>query len=87
MPIFGSSNSAANKDMMSKILANGDAIFWLSGKHCGEKKKLLVASNFFFFHNVFKRCMLLMRKMNIYWVKIYYIVEKGENVGYQDKKY
>ena len=27
MPILGSSNSAANKDMMSKILTNGDAIF------------------------------------------------------------
>ena len=27
MPIFGSSNSAANKDMMLKILTNGDTIF------------------------------------------------------------
>ena len=27
MPIFCSSNSAANKDMMSKILTNGDTIF------------------------------------------------------------
>ena len=27
MPILGSSNSAANKDMMSKILSNGDTIF------------------------------------------------------------
>ena len=27
MPIIGSSNSAANKDMMSKILTNGDTIF------------------------------------------------------------
>ena len=26
MPISGSSNSAANKDMMSKILTNGDTI-------------------------------------------------------------
>ena len=26
MPILGSSNSAANKDMMSKILINGDTI-------------------------------------------------------------
>ena len=37
MPILGSSNSAANKDMMSKILTNGDAIFWLSRKHCGTR--------------------------------------------------
>ena len=27
MPILGSSNSAANKDMMSKILTNGDNSF------------------------------------------------------------
>ena len=27
MPILGSSNSEANKDMLSKILTNGDAIF------------------------------------------------------------
>ena len=26
MPVFGSSNSAANKDMMSKIWTNGDTI-------------------------------------------------------------
>ena len=26
MPFFGTSNSAANKDMMSKIWANGDTI-------------------------------------------------------------
>ena len=26
-PILGSSNSAANKDMMPKILTNGDAVF------------------------------------------------------------
>ena len=27
IPILGSSNSAANTDMMSKILTNGDTIF------------------------------------------------------------
>ena len=27
MPILGSSTSAANKDMMSKIFMNGDTIF------------------------------------------------------------
>ena len=27
MPILGCSNSVANKDMMSKILTNGDTIF------------------------------------------------------------
>ena len=29
MPILGSSNSAANKDMMSNILTNGDILFIL----------------------------------------------------------
>ena len=28
MPILGSSNSAANKDIMSKIWTNGDANMW-----------------------------------------------------------
>ena len=27
LPMLGSSNSAANKDMMSKILTNGDTVF------------------------------------------------------------
>ena len=35
MPISGSSYSAANKDMMSKILTSGNTIFWLNRKHCG----------------------------------------------------
>ena len=34
MPILGSSNSVANKDMMSKIWTNGNTTFWLSRKHC-----------------------------------------------------
>ena len=33
MPILRSSNSAANKDMMSKIWTNGDTIIRLSRKH------------------------------------------------------
>ena len=37
MPILGSSNSARNKDMVSKILINRDTIFWLSRKHCGKR--------------------------------------------------
>ena len=60
MPIFGSSNSAGNKDMMSKIIMDKWGYhYWLSRKHCGKKilweeKKWLVMSNFFFSHNVFK---------------------------------
>ena len=41
MPILGSSNSAANKDMMSKILTNGDTIFLI-------ELKTLFMSNFSF---------------------------------------
>ena len=29
MPVLGLSNSAANKNMMSKNLANGHTVFWL----------------------------------------------------------
>ena len=38
MPIFGSSNSAANKDMMAKMLTNGYIIICLSRKHCGKRR-------------------------------------------------
>ena len=60
LPILGCSNSAGNKGMISKILINGDTIFWLSKETLWEKKKLLVTSNFFFSHNSFKSCLLLM---------------------------
>ena len=60
MPILGSSNSAANKNRMSKIWKTG----W-------EKEKLLVMSNFFFSHNVFKSCLLLMAlKMSTYGERV-----------------
>ena len=38
MPILGSSNSTANKDMMSNVWTNGDTIIWLSGKPCGKRR-------------------------------------------------
>ena len=34
-----------------------------------EKEKLLVSSNFFFSHNVFKRCLLLMCQNGNIWSK------------------
>ena len=34
-----------------------------------EKEKLLVTSNFFFSHNVFKSCLLLMRQNEYLWSK------------------
>ena len=38
MSILGFSNSASNKDMMSKIWTNGDTITWLSRKYCGKRR-------------------------------------------------
>ena len=38
VPILGSSNSASNKDMMSKIWTNGETIISLSRKHCRKRK-------------------------------------------------
>ena len=38
MPILGSSNSAAKKDVMAKLWTNGDTIICLSRKHCGKRK-------------------------------------------------
>ena len=38
MPILSSSNSAQNKDVMSKILTKGDIIFLLSRKCCGKRR-------------------------------------------------
>ena len=38
MPILGSSNSAANKNMMSKIWTNGVQLSDLSRKHCGKRR-------------------------------------------------
>ena len=36
-PFLGSSNSAANKDMISKIWTNGDRIIWLSREKCEKR--------------------------------------------------
>ena len=38
MPILGSSNSAANTNMMAKIWPNWDTIIGLSRKHCGKRR-------------------------------------------------
>ena len=63
MAFLGSSNSVANKDMMSKIWVNGDTVFfWLSRKHCGKRRNLP-------FPQCFQKLLLLMRPMSIYGVK------------------
>ena len=67
MPILGSSNSTANKDMMSKIWINGGYSYLIKLKTLWEKKKLLVTSNFSFSHKVFKSCLLLMRQNEYIW--------------------
>ena len=41
MPISDSSNSAANKDLMSKMWTNGDTIICLCRKHCGKRSNCL----------------------------------------------
>ena len=38
MPILRYFNSAASKDMMSKLWKNGDTIIWFSRKHCGKRR-------------------------------------------------
>ena len=68
MPNLGSSNSAANKDMLSKLWTNGVQL-----SDCGEtlweKEKLLLMSNFHFSHNVFRNSLLLMHQNEYLWSK------------------
>ena len=71
MPNLSSSNSAANNfiDTMSKIWTNEDTVILLSRKHCGKRRNCSLRANFFFFHNVFKSCQLLMRQNEYLWSK------------------
>ena len=58
MPNLGSSNSAANKDMMAKIWTNGGTIFCLSRK-CGKRRNCSLQAIFPFSHNVCKSSLFL----------------------------
>ena len=49
MPVLDFSNSAANKDILLKILTNGDTISCLSRKHCGKRKKIARYEQFLLF--------------------------------------
>ena len=69
MATLGSSNLAVNTDMMSKIWTNRDAVILIEWKTLCEKEKLLVTSNFFFSHNVYKSCLLLMHQNEYLWSK------------------
>ena len=72
MPILGSSNSTANKDIMSKILTNGDTIFWCVENIVGREEiaryKQQAISSFptMFSKAVCGWCI----KMNIYGIKV-----------------
>ena len=71
MTILGSSNSAANKDMMSKMWINEDTIIWLSRKHCGKRTNcsLWAISSFSTMYSKAVCCWCV--KMSIYGVKGY----------------
>ena len=56
MPILGSSNSAAKKDMMAKIWTNRDTIVCLSRKNIvGEKGKIACYEQFLLFPQCFQK--------------------------------
>ena len=59
MPILGSSNSAPNKNMMSKIQTNGDTVICLSRKYCGEKGEIALYEQFLLFPPCFQNLLLL----------------------------
>ena len=66
MSILGSSNSAAYKVIMSKLLTNGDKIFWLSRKHGGKR----FYEQFLLFPQCFQKLSAVdVLKMSIYGVK------------------
>ena len=64
MPILGSSKLAAKK----YDVKNG-VHYLIEWKTLREKEELLVTSNFFFSHNVFKSCLLLVRQNEYLWSK------------------
>ena len=74
MPILGSSNSAANKDMMSKLLTTGDnsKSDWV--ENIWEKEKLLVTCNFSISHNVFMRQNEYLWSKGIITVSLYFMI-------------
>ena len=84
MAILGSINSAANRDMMSKKMDKWGYNYLIGEKTLWEKEKLLVTSNFFFSHNVFKSCLLFIRQNEYLWSKglkrkAYKLFEDGDD--------
>ena len=82
MPILCSSNSAANKDMMSNIWTNGDSIIWLSKKH-GGKRRNLHYEEFLLFPQCFQKLSVVDA---LKWVFMKWRVKKMQSKG-NAKKY
>ena len=72
MPTLGSSNSAANKDMMSKIWTNEDTIILLSRKHCGQWTNCSLRA-IYLFPTLFSKAVLLMHQNE-------YLCSKGRTI-------
>ena len=68
MPILGSSNSAANKNVVSKEWTNGDTVISRVENIVG-KGEIARYEQFFFSVNVFKSCLLLMCQNEYLWSK------------------
>ena len=69
MPTLGFFNPAASKDMMSTIWTIGGYNYQIKYKTLWEKEKSLVSSNFSFFHNAFKSCLMLISQKEYLWRK------------------
>ena len=67
MAILGFTNSAAKRDMMSKIWMNGDTIIWLGRKHCGKRRNCSLRAISSFPKIVFISCLLLIRQNEYLW--------------------
>ena len=85
MPILGSFNSAANKDMMLEIWTIGDTVIWLSWKHCWKRRNCLLQAISPFPAVFSKAVCCWCIKTSIYGVKRTFenILEKEENARKQ----
>ena len=69
LAILGSTNSAANRDMMSKIWINGDTVIWLGRKYCGKRRNCSLRAISSFPTMFWKAGCCWFVKMSIYGVK------------------
>ena len=73
MSILGSSNSAANENVMWKKLNKWDTIIWLSRKHCGKRRNCSLRAISSFPIMFSKTVCCWCDKMSIYGIKGYYL--------------